>query len=64
MSSPDPLEEETLHDLKNKLALIISLSELASLELLEGDLRSDLVAIHDAAVGAFALVPKLRLATR
>lgn len=59
MSSLEPLESEVLHALKNCLALIVSLSQLAMLELPNGDVRADLAAIRDAGNEALGLLPQL-----
>lgn len=62
MPSPEPLESEVLHALKNRLALIISLTDLAMLELPDGDVRADLNAIRDAGHEALELLPQLTTA--
>jgi hypothetical protein len=60
MTDVRPREPESIHRLRNHLAVIISFSELLLQELAEGDPhRADVTDIHTAGVAAMALLPEV-----
>jgi hypothetical protein len=58
MANPQ-LEPALIHEFKNQLAVIYSFSEFLLRTLPEGDVRKDVMEIHNASIAALALLPRL-----
>ena len=58
---PSPIPPMFVHDFKNQLGIVLGFSELLISETPDDDPRkADMLEIHKAAIGALALLERLR----